>query len=207
MEFNNENLTDIINKIVEYEQFKLSDIPDIPLYMDQVTTFIESKLSYLKRNEEDNALTKTMINNYTKAKILMPPEKKKYNREHIILIILIYHFKHILSLDDIEKLFKPMLLKSFDKLDLECMYTKFLEIEKSETSSFNGEFMKKVELIKSSGIDSKEDKKLDIILTVAMLLIEANERKRLAESIIDEFLKEDSIPEVKEAKSKIKKSN
>ena len=68
-----------------------SDIPDIDLYMDQVTTFMETKLSSFKRNHDDKVLTKTMINNYAKAKLFPPPIKKKYNKNHIMMLIIIKH--------------------------------------------------------------------------------------------------------------------
>ena len=70
-----------------------SDIPNIDLYMDQVTTFMETKLSGYKRNDKDKILTKTMINNYTKNELLPPPEKKRYSKEHIILLI----YKNIIN--------------------------------------------------------------------------------------------------------------
>ena len=40
------------------------DLPNIELYMDQVTTFLEEQLKNTKRFEEDKIFTKTMINNY-----------------------------------------------------------------------------------------------------------------------------------------------
>ena len=67
------------------------DIPDIELYMEQLTKFMDEHLKGSLRNEEDKALTKAMINNYTKNGLLPPPTKKKYDRDH--LIILIYIFK------------------------------------------------------------------------------------------------------------------
>ena len=70
-----------------------SDIPAIDLYMDQVTTFMDTHLSASKRFGEDKILTKTMINNYAKNNLLPPPEKKKYSKNHILLLIFIYYFK------------------------------------------------------------------------------------------------------------------
>ncbi|MBV1821241.1 DUF1836 domain-containing protein, partial [Bacteroidales bacterium MSK.15.36] len=61
------------------ETIPLSDIPKIYLYMDQVITLFENALSKTKRNNDDKILTKTMINNYTKDKLLMPADKKKYS--------------------------------------------------------------------------------------------------------------------------------
>ncbi|WP_275451797.1 DUF1836 domain-containing protein [Clostridium novyi] len=77
MKLNNEYLNSFIENLHLEDNIKLSDIPDLDLYMDQVITLFDDKLSNLKRNEDDKILTKTMINNYTKAKILIPPVKKK----------------------------------------------------------------------------------------------------------------------------------
>ena len=63
------------------------DIPNIDLYMDQVTTFMEEQLSSTKRYEDDKILTKTMINNYAKNNLLPPPNKKKYSKEHLLVLI------------------------------------------------------------------------------------------------------------------------
>ena len=76
MDFN-EKITDISEEVCNFETVELSDIPDIELYMDQVTTFIDAKLSCYKRNKDDKILTKTMINNYAKGKLFPPPQKKK----------------------------------------------------------------------------------------------------------------------------------
>ena len=54
------------------------DLPNIELYMDQVTTFLEEQLKNTKRFEDDKIFTKTMINNYTKNHLLPPSNKKKY---------------------------------------------------------------------------------------------------------------------------------
>ncbi|NFF61673.1 DUF1836 domain-containing protein, partial [Clostridium botulinum] len=91
MKLNTEDLNFLIKELHLEDDLNLSDIPDLDLYMDQVITLFDDKLKHLKRNENDKILTKTMINNYTKAKILIPPNKKKYNKNHIILLILIYY--------------------------------------------------------------------------------------------------------------------
>lgn len=79
------------------------DLPNIELYMDQVTTFLEEQLKNTKRFEEDKIFTKTMINNYTKNHLLLPSNKKKYSRNHMILLIYIYYLKNFLSISDINE--------------------------------------------------------------------------------------------------------
>ena len=82
---------DMINSILEsvsrIDYIKPEDIPNIDLYMDQVTTFMEEQLSSTKRYEDDKILTKTMINNYAKNNLLPPPIKKKYSKEHLLVLI------------------------------------------------------------------------------------------------------------------------
>ena len=65
------------------------EIPEIDLYMDQLTTFMEDKLNANKRSEDDKTMTKTMINNYTKNNLLPPPDKKRYSKDHLIMLLYI----------------------------------------------------------------------------------------------------------------------
>ncbi|MGB4590377.1 MAG: DUF1836 domain-containing protein [Clostridiaceae bacterium] len=80
---------------------KIEEIPDFGLYMDQVITFMQRKYPA-------KPLTKTMINNYTKDKILFPPLKKKYLREHLMLLSIIQILKRTLSLPEIKMILGPI---------------------------------------------------------------------------------------------------
>ena len=96
----NDLLNSILSSISRIDYIKPEDIPNIDLYMDQVTTFMEESLRSTKRYTDDKILTKTMINNYAKNNLLPPPVKKKYSREHVLVMIFIYYFKNILSILD-----------------------------------------------------------------------------------------------------------
>ena len=65
------NILEILNSLQLESNIKLDEIPEIDLYMDQVIQLFESKLSNQKRNEDEKILTKTMINNYAKGKLLL----------------------------------------------------------------------------------------------------------------------------------------
>ena len=99
-----EFLSELLKQLKSIDYIKPEDIPNIDLYMDQVTTFMEDNLASTKRHHDDKILTKTMINNYAKNKLLPPPEKKRYSREHLLMLIFIYYFKNILSISDIQTL-------------------------------------------------------------------------------------------------------
>ena len=85
-------LESIMESLSQMEYVKSSEIPNIDLYMDQVTTFMEEQLKSSKRYPDDKVMTKTMINNYAKNDLLPPPVKKKYSKEHVLLLIFIYYF-------------------------------------------------------------------------------------------------------------------
>jgi len=172
-------LNNIMNDIAKNPKVSLEQIPNIDLYMDQVTTFSEEVLSSYKRNENDKILTKTMINNYTKDKILPPPIKKKYTKRHIILLILTYHLKSILPIQDIKILLGQ--LCNYDDKTVEALYTAFLEMQSSTQSSFDKTLFQ---------LDSKlNNDELELILVVLNLVLQANYRKQIAEKIIDTVIR------------------
>lgn len=191
MEFSEKDISSFIEGLSLNEDLTLSDIPSLDLYMDQVITLFENKLNHLKRNEEDKILTKTMINNYTKAKILIPPNKKKYTKEHIILLILIYYLKQNLSINDISYLLKPV-IKSLegdyiDRLEIDKIYDSFLKIKKVEVDNLTKDLQEKSSLIREHTQNLDKVDLSQMLVTVLTLINEANIRKRLAEKIIDEF--------------------
>ncbi|MEG1145793.1 MAG: DUF1836 domain-containing protein, partial [Clostridium sp.] len=135
MKFDSNELTELFITLNLEEQIQLNKIPDIDLYMDQVIQLFENNLSNTKRNNEDKILTKTMINNYSKDKLLFPTKNKKYTKEHILLMILTYDLKQTLSIGDIKKIFNPMvesLTKEEENFDITALYEKYLVLKKNQ---------------------------------------------------------------------------
>ena len=123
-------LNEFIQHIETHSPISASELPNIDLYMDQVTTFMDEHLEHSKRYPEDKILTKTMINNYAKNRLLPPPEKKKYSKDHMLLLLFIYYFKNILSINDIQKLLTPMTdryFKNEDGADMTWLYSHIMD--------------------------------------------------------------------------------
>ena len=130
-----EQLQKLLQYLDSLSYIPAKKIPDIDLYMDQVTTFMDEHLSDTKRYEEDKVLTKTMINNYAKNNLLPPPVKKRYSKQHMLMLIFIYYFKNMLSLTDIEELFRPITQEHFfddSPLSLEDIYQEVFSLEKEQ---------------------------------------------------------------------------
>lgn len=185
-------LNALIDDIAQFKEINPSDIPSIDLYMDQVTTFFEDKLGYLKRDEEDKILTKTMINNYAKADIITPIKKKKYNREQIMLLTLIYHLKQVISLNDISMLFAPLIQdkgENKEGISIEDIYSLFLDFKKEQIEKFNGDMQLRLEIIKDKAVQlgKKDTKVVELLILAFMLITQAELEKRMTEKIVDTF--------------------
>ena len=172
---------------------EIEDIPNIDLYMDQVTTFMDKCLAQYKRYDEDKVLTKTMINNYTKAKIFPAPVKKKYSRTHLMLLIMIYHLKSVLSIKDIGILFQSALSepnKMKQEKMIESIYSGFVSLQKQTITYLAGAAEGKPDESfygKESILMYDDDETKRIMMTLA-LAIRANTEKQLAEKVLDLYL-------------------
>ncbi len=126
----NFSIDDFINEQKNSNNINLNDFPELDLYIDQVMQLFETRLAYTKRNPDDKILTKTMINNYAKDNLLIKIKNKKYTKNHLILMGLIYNLKGSLSLTDIKTTLNPI-IESFDNghdYPLNDIYQSFLDI-------------------------------------------------------------------------------
>lgn len=96
-----EEVKKMIQQELERPVMRPSDIPELDLYMDQIITLF-SRFSH--GEGEEHRLTKTMINNYSKARVLPPIKGKKYPREHVLRILLICLLKQTLSISEVGRL-------------------------------------------------------------------------------------------------------
>ncbi|MCI8281058.1 MAG: DUF1836 domain-containing protein [Lachnospiraceae bacterium] len=183
-------LNSILESLARIDYVKPADLPNIDLYMDQVTTFMDSQMATSKRHTDDKILTKTMINNYAKNNLLPPPVKKKYSKEHVLMLIFIYYFKGILSISDIQEILNPIAEKYFGKEDdfnLEKIYSEVFQLEKTEVSYLQKDIAKKFQISQTTfemltGADQED---MQMFAFICMLSFDVYVKKQLIEQIID----------------------
>ena len=173
------------------------DIPEIELYMDQVTRFMDQHLGKNKRNEEDKVLTKTMINNYTRNHLVPPPNKKRYSKEHLIQLIYIYYLKNVLAIGDIQKLVEPLQEEYPSAEKMTEIYEAIYELEKPWYFSIEAETLKAAALVEKK-IPEEENPYLNKMAFIYLLAYDMFSKKRLIENLIDEMVEE--LEEKKQAK-------
>ena len=192
-----------IREMIRLDFIVPEDIPDIELYMDQVTSFMDQHLSGNKRNADDKVLTKTMINNYTKNRLIPPPEKKRYSKEHIILLIYIYYLKNVLPIGDIQRILTPMTLKYFDEEKMGEIYNDIYELEKPQYFNIEAGTAKAAALVEKH-FPEKEDEYLNKMALIFLLGYDMFSKKRLIEKLIDELPVVDPKAAAAEAKAEKK---
>ena len=213
---NQEFVNSLLQRLAKLNYIKPGDVPNIDLYMDQVTTFMDEHLSDVKRYEYDKILTKTMINNYTKNDLLPPPVKKKYSKEHIYVLTFIYYLKNILSISDIQKLLNPLTDKFFNKEelpDLEYIYSEIYNMEKAQIASLSKDVVERTQVAKEAFLDveNEEDKDfLQLFSLVGLLSFDVYMKKNIIESLIDDYTNKANVlssgkGNVKDDKKEVKK--
>lgn len=204
------NTEDLLKSIVEsldrIEYIKADDIPDIDLYMDQVTTFMDTHLKNSARNpSQDKILTKTMINNYAKNNLIPPPVRKKYSKEHVLLLIFIYYYKGILSINDIQELFAPITKQFFntaEQFDLASVYEEVFGLEREQAAALKADVIDKFKTAERTFQDAPSESRefLQMFSFICMLSFDVYVKKLLIEKMIDGLAEGKEKPDKKKAK-------
>ncbi len=214
MTINNDDLLNsVLASLGRIETIPLSELPNIDLYMDQLTTFMDDRLKKTTRYpDKDKILTKTMINNYAKNDLLPPPVRKKYSKDHLILLIYIYYFKSILSINDIQTLLEPLKERfqiSDDEFNLSEIYKTTIELQKEELEPVVEDLKKKyarsLETYNDSELTIEERKRMQMFSFVSLLSYDVYVKKLLIEKILDNIVEDEKASGNSKDKSKEKK--
>ena len=183
-------IEEVFKRYTDGSYIKASMLPDLDLYVDQITTFLTRHLAKTIRFEDDKILTKTMINNYTKNHLLPPPDKKKYSRDHILLMIFIYYFKNFLPISDIKTILGPLTDKYFHKdadLNLEAIYTTLFSKEDTFVQEVLENVMKQFHMSADLFPDAPKADQASLreFTFICMLSLDIYLKKQLIEGILD----------------------
>ena len=181
---------EIIKAMAFHNQVLPEDIPKIDLYIDQVIQLFETSFDESKRYADEKILTKTMINNYAKGKLFYPIQNKKYSRNHIMLISLIYQMKSALSINDVKLVLHGINEKAAQKeLDLEQFYRSYLNLQQGNAEIFEEGLKRQSKEAAEQVADAEESEELERVLLIASLVHTSNLYRRAAEKLVDEMMK------------------
>lgn len=209
----NDLLNSILASLDRIQYISPEDIPGIDLYMDQVTTFMDSRLrSSVRHPGEDKILTKTMINNYAKNDLLPPPVKKKYSKEHVLLLIFIYYYKGILSIGDIQTLLGPITEKFFQSkgsFNLESIYREAFSLEAAQIEALKADVTEKFKASEATFEEAPEESRefLKKFAFICTLSFDVYVKRLMIEKMVDELSKDTGMAAKGEKKKQHKEEN
>lgn len=182
-------LSNVLKQMANTDHIQLNDIPNIDLYMDQVTHFMEEHLEGSKRYQDDKILTKTMINNYTKNKLLPPPQKKRYSKEHMLVLIFIYYFKSFLPLGDIQAILTPVTEHFFNAnqdYNIQNIYSEIYSLGKTQISETIQDIIDSFHHAANSFKDCPEEKRefMQLFSFICLLSFDIYLKKEVIEKMV-----------------------
>ncbi|PGY02594.1 cytoplasmic protein [Bacillus cereus] len=182
-----ENIKNLLETLHLEKNITLEDIPNVDLYVDQVVQLFENSYGNTTRTEDEKVLTKTMINNYAKGKLFIPIKNKKYSKEHMILISLIYQLKGALSINDIKSALANLNEKIIneDTFELDTLYKDYLELTRINVENFKKDVDNRLAELKAT--TPFEDKELEKFLLLTSFVTMSNMYRRLAEKLVDDL--------------------
>ena len=102
-----EQVRQLARELADAPQIRREEIPDLEIYMDQLTTYLDRRLGFYNREEGVPFVTRSMVNNYSKAGVLPPPVSKRYNRVHVMVLSLVCQLKRLFTIQDLGRLLAP----------------------------------------------------------------------------------------------------
>ncbi|PYZ92003.1 hypothetical protein CR194_17560 [Salipaludibacillus keqinensis] len=182
------SLNELLQNLRLDNQVAIENIPDLDLYMDQVIQLFDKTFADSKRHDNDKILTKTMINNYAKGGLLLPIKNKRYSKDHVMLLGLIYELKGALSINDIKKILTHINTEtSEDGADIEDFYSRYLHLSSSNASEFSDEMNRHLLKVTEQVKDIEGDEYVQQVLTILSLINMSNLYRKTAEKLIDQL--------------------
>ena len=179
-----EDIRQLVEDVANTPLLQTRDIPKVDLYMEQVISFFDQELRAFARDPEDKVFTNTMINNYAKAGILPRPDKKRYNRRHLITLTYIFLLKQVLSIQDIGDFFK--LMGNTDQQELEALYDIYQELVDDYREAYVAANAQRQERIanklREHGLN---DEKYEKLMMLSILSMEATAHKMVCTRLLD----------------------
>ena len=188
--------------IKEYRERGLADgssIPDIDLYIEQMVSCLNEELSLYAKDGE-GPITKGMISNYTKHKMIPGPEGKRYTKNHCLFMLMVYYLKSSFSMDQVQRLMRPVLANYDsawdDDMDVASYYREIIADTMAREESFGADIQERIRGIKHFlGTMDSDDDISELLLLITSLVLRSNAERFLAERLLDEY-----FPDAKTAK-------
>lgn len=187
-----EFLNQVMDKYAKTGLLLPDEMPEVELYMDQVVSLLNKELAVYKEKEQD-VFTKSMVSNYVKHKVLPKPENKKYNKEHMVILNMIFQLKSIFQMDEMKVLFKSFVENHEsileEQYDMEGLYDSLLRSRDKEILQITNHIHEDIEYVKAvmEEMGTSDDDAHEIMGVILILAIQSNAYRLMARKLLNEY--------------------
>lgn len=187
-----EFLNQVMDKYAKTGLLLPDEMPEVELYMDQVVSLLNKELAVYKEKEQD-VFTKSMVSNYVKHKVLPKPENKKYNKEHMVILNMIFQLKSIFQMDEMKVLFKSFVENHEsileEQYDMEGLYDSLLRSQDKEILQMTNQIHEDIEYVKAvmEEMGTSDDDAHEIMGVILILAIQSNAYRLMARKLLNEY--------------------
>jgi len=166
--------------------------PEMEIYIDQMARCLNQQLKVYGDGEK-TPINKAMISNYTKHKMIPGPVGKRYTKDHLILMSLVFYLKGCFSMDEIQRLMKPILeniASTWDeKIDVSSMFAEIVDFVKKTEEDLPGRLEMQMNDIKKflGNRDAADDDTSELIMLITTLVMRSNAERFIAQKLLDEY--------------------
>lgn len=171
------------------------NFPEMELYIDQMVTCLNQEL-FLYGDGKKTPITKAIISNYTKHKMIPGPVGKRYTKDHLILMSLVFYLKGCFSMNEIQRLMKP-LLENYtsdldEKIDFSSMYAEIIDFVKKTESDLPKRLDLQMNDIKKflGNRDAADDDTSELLMLITTLVMRSNAERFIAQKLLDEYFED-----------------
>lgn len=187
-----QKVDEITDRAHHLPQIMPKDVPELDLYMDQLLTFLDKRLHGVQREDGTPFVTNTMVNNYTKAKLIPTAVHKRYQKQHVLGLSMIGQLKKVLSMQDLGKISTAVQVDD----DADAMYRLFLEAQDSAAGHSRELIQQATDRCEAAGLEGNTA----LAVIAVQLAAEAQCRALLAEQLLDAM----ELPKTEESRKKSK---
>ncbi len=165
------------------------DYPEMDLYIDQLVACLNKELE-LYRTGDDGPVTKAMVSNYTKHKMIPGPAGRKYGKDHLLFMTIVFYLKNSLSMDQIRKLMAPLLANYEsewdDTIDVAKMYKAFADFTREEEAGLPDRISQRIRDVKKlcSRYEAEDDTS-ELLTLIVSLIMEFYAELFIADVLLD----------------------
>ncbi|MDR2088172.1 MAG: DUF1836 domain-containing protein [Clostridiales Family XIII bacterium] len=191
-----EYIKQIMDDFAEDSLIKPDAFPSMELYADQVAAFFGEQLRVYAADGQappDAVFTESGVSNLVKRGVLPRRAGKKYTRDHLIILTMLFYMESVFQINETERVMRPFVdnyASAFDdKIDFHRIYAAIEPLLKRNRARFSHDLQECVVDVKTAirGEGIEDDDNTELLLLLLSLAARADAARYAARKLLNEY--------------------